>query len=98
VELSPWASKKWPTGQRNLLKKMAEFPSRAPIRELVRQLVAQGVVVLIARAENEWFAEVPALKDLLGTQVFVSSAKIAPAITDKMYPGSWARVIESLRS
>ena len=69
-----------------------------PTRELVSQLVAQGVLVLIARADDEWFAEVPALQDLLGTRVFVSRAKIAPAISDRMYPGSWAQVLELLRS
>lgn len=98
VELNPWASKKWPTGQQHLLRQMGRFPSRALIRELVLQLVAQGVLVLIARAEDEWFAEVPTLQDLLGTRVFVSRAKIAPAISDRMYPGSWSRVLESLRS
>lgn len=97
VELSPWASKKWPTGQQPLLKKMRDFPSRGPTGELVRQLVDQGVLVLIARAEEEWFAAVPTLQDVLGTRVFVSSAKIAPAITAKIYPGSWPRVLKSLR-
>lgn len=98
VELNPWASKNWPTGQHGLLAAMRKFPSRAPIRELVQQLVAQGVLVLVARAEDEWFTEVPTLRDLVGTQAFVSNAKIGPAITGNMYPGSWPRVLEALRS
>jgi hypothetical protein len=96
VELNPWASKKWPTGKQHRLRQMGRFPSRALIRELVLQLVVQGVFVLIARAKDEWFAEVPTLQDLVGTRVFVSRAKIAPAISDRMYPGSWPRVLELL--
>lgn len=32
---------------------------------------------------------VPALSRLQGKRVFVSHAKIAAAISDRMYPGSW---------
>ena len=98
VELCPWASKNWPTGQAELLQQLRLFPSRAPIFRLVSQLVEQGVLVLIARAEDEWFAGVPGMRDLLGTQVFVSRAKIAPSISERMYPGSWPRVLQALRS
>ncbi|CAN7770389.1 hypothetical protein LJR290_007491 [Variovorax sp. LjRoot290] len=98
VELCPWASKKWPTGQQHLLQQMARFPSRSPTLELVSQLVDQGVLVLIARAEEEWFAGVPALQDLVGTRVFVSRTKIAPAISERMYPGRWPLVLKALRS
>ena len=98
VELCPWASKKWPTGQEHLLDQLELFPSRAQTYALVHQLVDQGALVLIARAEECWFSGVPALKALLGTRVFVSRAKIAPAISENMYPGSWSLLLQALRS
>jgi hypothetical protein len=98
VELFPWASKKWPTNQERLLDLLSKFPSRRPTYALVSQLVGQGVIVLIARAENEWFKGVPQLRALLGDRVFVSRTKIGPAISDGMYPGSWDAVLRALRS
>jgi hypothetical protein len=65
VELCPWASKKWPTGQRALLQQMKAFPSRHAIYAMVGQLVEQGVIILIARAEEDWFAGVPELARLV---------------------------------
>lgn len=98
VELCPWASKKWPTGQRALLQQLNSFPSRQATYAMVGQLVEQGAIILIARAEEDWFAGVPALARLEGKRVFISRAKIAPAISDRMYPGSWGMLTAALRA
>ena len=96
VELFPWASHNWPTGERELLAHLAEAPSRRPICQLVDELIKRDTIFLIGKAEQEWFKAVPALRPLLDVRVFVTRAPISPSIGRGVYPGAWDQLLEGL--
>jgi hypothetical protein len=98
VEVCPWASKNWPTGQKKLLDALSQLPSRAPAYRLVEDLVAKGAVVIIARAANAWFEGVPSLVPLLGKRVFATRSDVAPWISRGAFPQGWGALLEALKS
>jgi hypothetical protein len=96
LELSPWASKKWPSDK--LADSLVGFPSTKGVFELVRSLLDQGVLAIVVRAHKFWDRGVPELRRLEGTQAFYSRAPISSAITQGIYPGGWASVVRALKS
>jgi hypothetical protein len=97
IELCPWASRNWPTGQPGLLAAMSALPSRRLVCELVRQMIDENALFVIARAEGEWFAGVPELSKLLGNRVFIARSKVAPWISQGAFPDGWTRIVDALK-
>lgn len=97
LELCPWASKSWPTGQKKLLDALNKFPSRLPTYSLLSQLVDQGAIVIIARAAKIWLENVPALRPLVGSRVFVTRSEVAPWISQGAFPEGWHSIVSALK-
>lgn len=95
AELSPWASKEWPRDD-DLARELCRSPSHRHIVELVKTLVADGVLVIIKSGEERWLESVPELRNLYGQRVFRSRTPRFPWISPNTYPEGWPSILRAL--
>lgn len=98
VELSPWASKKWPSKIDKLQDALRALPSRQSLVAFVRALMRTDAVFMMVRGWNDWYVDIPELADLHGTRVFHSKVALLSGISPGMYPAGWPHFVEALKA
>lgn len=96
IELSPWASRKFPT-MGKLVRALEAFPSTSLTVKFVEQLVSSGAVIAVMKGVGHWPRNVPMLVPLIGLQAFKNSAPIGNYLTPKtMGELGWRAILNAL--